>query len=34
MKQLEDTFGTCETLVKEFITGGLSSMLNLNSRLH
>jgi len=33
INQLENTFGTCDSLVKEFITGGLSSMLNLNSRL-
>jgi PTH1 family peptidyl-tRNA hydrolase len=33
INQLTDTFNTCELLVKEFITGGITSMLNLNSRL-
>lgn len=31
---LADTFSTCGLLVKEFISGGINSMLNLNSRLH
>lgn len=33
LEQLNVTFNTCEQLVKEFISGGLGSMLNLNSRL-